>query len=102
MRARIEQLEQSLADARQDTAHGAAADHRESLLNDLIRTRDQARERLSESVAALETIRLHLLRLRAGAGGVDRITADLAAAGEIGATVDRLLAAGEEIERSLK
>ncbi|HEX7024169.1 MAG TPA: hypothetical protein VF187_05070, partial [Gemmatimonadales bacterium] len=102
VRARIEQLEQSLADARQDTAHGAAADHRESLLNDLIRTRDQARERLSESVAALETIRLDLLRLRAGAGGVDRITADLAAAGEIGATVDRLLAAGEEIERSLK
>jgi hypothetical protein len=50
-------------------------------------------------VAALETIRLDLLRLRAGAGSVDRITADLAAAGEIGETVDRLLAAGEEIDK---
>jgi len=101
VRARIEALEQSLAEVHQGSATGAAPAHRAALVADLTATRDLARARLSESVAALETIRLDLLRLRAGAGSVDRITADLAAAGEIGATVDRLLAAGEEVERAV-
>jgi serine/threonine-protein kinase len=102
VRARIEGLEQSLADAGQFAASGAAAGRRDALVADLVAARDAARERLGESVAALETIRLDLLRLRAGAGSVDRVTADLAAAGDIGAAVDRLLAAGEELERSLR
>jgi serine/threonine-protein kinase len=101
VRARIEELEQSLAEAQQGAAPGAATAHRDKLVTDLTAARDLARIRLSEAVAALETIRLDLLRLRAGAGSVDRITADLAAAGEIGETVDRLLAAGEEIERTV-
>ena len=99
VRARIEELEQSLAEAGQGAAPRAAPVHRDKLVTDLAAARDLARIRLSESVAALETIRLDLLRLRAGAGSVDRITADLAAAGEIGETVDRLLAAGEEIDK---
>jgi eukaryotic-like serine/threonine-protein kinase len=102
VRRRIEQLEESLADVQQDLSHGAAAAERAVLLADLTSARDAARARLSESVTALETIRLDLLRLRAGAGSVDRITADLAAAGAIGASVDRLLAAGDEIDRALK
>jgi len=101
VRARIEELEQSLAETQQGAAPGAAPAHRDKLVADLTAARDLARIRLSESVAALETIRLDLLRLRAGAGSVDRITADLAAAGEIGETVDRLLAAGEEIDRAV-
>jgi hypothetical protein len=101
VRARIEELEQSLAEAQQGAAPGAAPAHRDKLVTDLTAARDLARIRLSESVAALETIRLDLLRLRAGAGSVDRITADLAAAGEIGETVDRLLAAGEEVDRAV-
>ena len=101
VRARIEELDQSLADVGQG-AREAAADHRKALVADLTATRDLARARLSETVAALEMIRLDLLRLRAGAGSVDRITADLAAAREIGATVDRLLAAGDEIEKTLR
>lgn len=99
VRARIEELEQSLAEAQQGAAPGAAPAHRDKLVTDLTAARDLARIRLSESVAALETIRLDLLRLRTGAGSVDRITADLAAAGEIGETVDRLLAAGEEVDK---
>ncbi len=102
VRARLEQLEQSLVDADADTSHGAAAVHRAALITDLTAARDLARSRLSETVAALEIIRLDLLRLHAGTSGIDRITADLAAAGDIGAAVDRLLAAGEEIERELK
>ena len=101
VRARIEELEQSLAETRQGAAPGAAAAHRDTLISDLTAARDLARIRLTESVAALETIRLDLLRLRAGAGSVDRITADLTAAEEIGETVDRLLAAGEEVDRAV-
>ncbi len=102
VRARIEELEQSLAEVGQGAAEESVAAHRAALVADLTATRDLARARLSESVAALETIRLDLLRLRTGAGSVDRITADLAAAGDIGATVDRLLAAGEEIEVAMR
>ena len=101
VRARIEELEQSLAEVGPAAGQEPVAAHRAALIADLTATRDLARGRLSESVAALETIRLDLLRLRAGAGTVDRITADLAAAGEIGAAVDRLLAAGEEIDDAM-
>ena len=82
--------------------HVAAADHRDALTTDLARARDEARARLRETVAALEIIRLDLLRLRAGTTGISRLTADLAAAGDIGAAVDRLLAAGEEIDETLR
>jgi serine/threonine-protein kinase len=91
VRARIEELEQSLAEVEQGAAPAAAPAHRDKLVADLSAARDLARTRLSD-----------LLRLRAGAGSVDRITADLAAAGEIGAIVDRLLAAGEEIDVAMR
>jgi serine/threonine-protein kinase len=58
--------------------------------------------RLAEAVAALETIRLGLLRLRAGAGSVEGLTADLAAAAQIGEATDRLLQAGKEISGLLE
>lgn len=102
VRARIEQLEQSLADAESGPLPGSAAAHRASLTTDLTTARNAAKARLAETVAALETIRLDLLRLRAGVGTVDRITADLAAAGDIGAAVDRLLAASEEVDETLR
>ena len=102
VRARIEQLEQSLADAESSASPGAAATHRASLTADLTLARNAAKARLGETVAALETIRLDLLRLRAGVGTVDRITADLNAAGDIGAAVDRLLAASEEVDETLR
>jgi serine/threonine-protein kinase len=101
LRTRIEGLEQSLADLAQDTRPEAEATRR-ALVADLTAARDATRGHLSETVAALETIRLDLLRLRAGAGNVDRITSDLAAALEIGGAVDRLLAAGEDVEKALK
>lgn len=102
VRARIEQLEQSLADAESGPLPSSAAAHRASLTADLTAARNAAKARLAETVAALETIRLDLLRLRAGVGTVDRITADLAAAGDIGAAVDRLLAASDEVDETLR
>ena len=101
VRGRIDQLEESLAAAGVHASTGAVAARRDALVADLTAARDAARVRLGESVAALETIRLDLLRLRAGAGSVDRVTADLTAAAEVGRAVDRLLVAGEEVERAL-
>ncbi|HEU5220316.1 MAG TPA: serine/threonine-protein kinase [Gemmatimonadales bacterium] len=102
VRARLDQLEQSLQDIAGTASPDGAAGHRDSLTADLTAARDEARVRLAETVAALEIIRLDLLRLRAGASGIDRITADLAAAGEIGEAVDRLLAAGAEVDEALR
>jgi predicted Ser/Thr protein kinase len=101
IRTRMEGLEQSLMDAGQHAPPGAQA-QRDALLADLTAARDAARTRLSETVAALESIRLDLLRLRAGAGNLGRVTADLQLANEVSASVDRLLAGQEEIERSLR
>ena len=101
IRARIESLEQSLADAGRHSPAGAQAQHA-ALHAELTGARAAARARLEETVAALETIRLDLLRLRAGAGSLGRVTADLQRANEVGASVDRLLAGQEEIEQSLR
>lgn len=46
---------------------------------------------MGQAVAALETIRLDLLRLHGGVGSVETITPDLAVAREVGEEVERLL-----------
>ncbi|HEX9610480.1 MAG TPA: serine/threonine-protein kinase, partial [Gemmatimonadales bacterium] len=52
--------------------------------------RDVARQRRGEALAALENLRLDLLRLQAGVGSLDNLTQDLEAAREVGQEVDRL------------
>jgi len=67
MRKRIRHLDSGLSEAAgEDTLGG-----------DLRETRAAAEARLSEVVAALERIRLELLRLHAGAGSVEGLTVDL-------------------------
>jgi hypothetical protein len=44
--------------------------------------------RLATAVAILETLRLDLLRLHAGAGSLDELTRDLEAARQVGEEVD--------------
>ncbi len=56
-----------------------------------------ANERLATVVAALENIRLDLLRLRAGQDSIDDLTADLQAAREIGEEIDRLFEGQREV-----
>jgi len=72
-------------------------DRRAALDADLQATRDAAQRRLAQAVAALEGIRLNLLRLCAGAGSVDSLTADLAAARDVGEEVERLLSGHDEV-----
>jgi endonuclease IV len=69
---------------------------------DLEQARDAAQGRLQEAVASLETIRLDLLRMHAGAAQVEGITQNLSKAGEIAADIERLLEAQAEVERALQ
>jgi len=100
-RARIEELDNSVGEALRGKP-GVASAQQAALVAELRTTRGEAEERLSGLVAALETLRLDLLRLSAGGGSVDGITADLAAAREFGEAADRLLASAREVEKALE
>jgi hypothetical protein len=94
LRKRHESLVEALADAG-DAASGAEyADVREM--------RDSLHDRLRETVGALETIRLNLLRLHAGSASVESVTTHLNIAAEVSEEVERLIAAHSDVERSLK
>jgi serine/threonine-protein kinase len=77
------------------------AGQRQRLRQDLEATRDEAARRLATAVAALENIRLDLLRLKAGAGSVDELTADLSAARQLGRDIEAAVAARREVEELL-
>lgn len=78
------------------------AERRRSAADELRAARDAAGQRLAAAVAALETIRLDLLRLQAGAGSVESLTAALDAVRRIGADVDVALAKRAEPGVSLE
>jgi serine/threonine-protein kinase len=70
--------------------HGAPA-------HGLVAERDAAKRELADSVAALEAIRLDLLRLHGGASDLRPITTVLEAARELGEELDRLGRAQREV-----
>jgi len=70
---------------------------RDQAAEDLRRERERVRARLKDAVAALETIRLNLLKLHAGTGSVEAVTTDLGLAREVADDVDRLLEARKEL-----
>ena len=84
-----------------DDAKAAGLPRNVSLPADLNETRELAEQQLTSVVAALETIRLGLLRLSTGGGSVDGLTTNLLAAGEIGDNVERVVAGIEEVESLL-
>lgn len=86
-------------DSLQDALSGMTGDRPD--LEDLRRARDDVHARLGESVGALETLRLGLLRLHAGATTVDGFTTHLGLAGEVSSQVERLISAQGEVDRML-
>ena len=98
-RGRIEHLDAAIADAQRGA--GRAADREDALVRDLREARAVAEARLGDVVTALESLRLDLLRLRAGVGSLDGITTDLDAARELGESADRLLAGVDEVDAAL-
>ena len=64
--------------------------------------RARVRERLATTVAALESLRLDLLRLESGVGTADDLTADLERARAISEAVDAEIRAVAEVESVLR
>ena len=87
---------------RESPAGAVVADQRARLRADLTAKRERAVQRLAVSVAALDNIRLDLLRLKAGVGTVDQLTADLDAARELQAEIDRAIESQREVEAALR
>ncbi len=69
---------------------------------EFLRDRGETGPALTDTVAALEHVRLALLRLRAGAGSVEDLTRYLDAARAIGERVDYQLEAGREVAQALE
>ncbi|MGD2154649.1 MAG: protein kinase [Gemmatimonadales bacterium] len=115
MRNRVEELNGVLAEVGSERPGSRAiaasptpdesskvAERRQKLSDDLFAARDATQQRLADAVAALETIRLSLLRMQAGSGSVESLTGDLAAAREVADDIDQLLEARLEVEQLLK
>jgi tRNA A-37 threonylcarbamoyl transferase component Bud32 len=104
MVARLESDAQQLRESVNLLAEAEAAmlPRKSQFPSDLREMRQKTESQLSEVVAALETIRLELLRLTAGIGSAEGLTSHLLAAGEVGDNVARVLAGMEEVEAALR
>ncbi|MEX2179252.1 MAG: serine/threonine-protein kinase [Gemmatimonadaceae bacterium] len=78
-------------------SEAAASPRRATLVADLEAARAPLEKRLQSAVSALENLRLDLLRLRAGVGHPDDLTASLEEARAVGQAVDVELAALREV-----
>ena len=82
-----------------ETPHsGSVQAHRARAVEDIDSARSVIGGRLSATMAALENLRLGLLRLQAGVGTPDELTADLRAAKELGEEVQALLDGERQVE----
>jgi hypothetical protein len=106
MRARVEELSEVLGHATTAAAHddpdSPLEAERRQAVEGIRNARDEAQRRLTEAVAALENLRVDLLRMRAGTVNLESVTASLGSARELAAEVDLLLAGHEEIEQALR
>ena len=93
LRRRHDDLAEALGAAGEAAAGVEYADVREA--------RDEIHAKLGETVGALETIRLQLLKLHAGSVSVQGVTTHLGIAAEVSEQVERIIAAHAEIERGL-
>jgi hypothetical protein len=79
-----------------------SGEERSAMAKEIRANRARAVERLAATVAALENIRLDLLRLQMGSAGVASVTASLDAARRIGVQIGESVAAQDEVERLLR
>lgn len=105
MREQISKIESSIAlldgDARLHAA-GAGSPEAQVLRADLHRIREQSNGRLATTVAAIENIRLGLIRLQLGSSPVESVTAVLDAARSVADDIDRAADAQQEVELLLR
>ncbi len=92
MRKRLDELQDALGDG------GDTPSRQDRITTDLRAERVLVQQRLKDAVAALETIRLNLLRLHAGTATVKHLTTDLGLARQVAREVDLLLESQREVE----
>ncbi len=105
MRARLEELQEALGDVGHrggGSPDPAIAARHDRIVRDLGAERDLVQQRLKDAVAALETIRLNLLRLHAGTGTVQSLTTDLGLAREVVEEISGQVDGHREVERELQ
>ena len=103
MRARLEELQEALADVGQRGSRDPSIGPRhDRIVADLSAERDLVQQRLKDAVAALETIRLNLLRLHAGTGSVHSLTTDLGLARDLARDIDAQVDGYREVEGELQ
>ena len=103
MRARHEELQEALADVgKRGKPDPAIAARHDRIVADLNTERDLVQQRLKDAVAALETIRLNLLRLHAGTGTVHSLTTDLGLAHKVVEEISGHVEGYREVERELQ
>ncbi|MEN9509892.1 MAG: hypothetical protein RLZZ621_2455 [Gemmatimonadota bacterium] len=95
LRTRLAQLQEILAVRREETADDVGR-------TALEREHTRVRAQLQDTVAALETLRLGLLRLHAGAMSIEGLTTHLDVAAALSDDVMRLAAANEDVEQMLR
>jgi serine/threonine-protein kinase len=100
-RHRLEELQDALGDPSRSAADPAINTRHDRILADLTGERELVQQRLADAVAALETIRLNLLRLHAGTGTVQRLTTDLGLAREVAKEIGLLLEGQREADDAL-
>ncbi len=83
-------------------ADSLTSEERARMADELRATRAQAAERLAATVAALENIRLDLLRLQMGSAGLESVTASLDAARRIGEQIGDSVMAQDAVESLLR
>jgi serine/threonine-protein kinase len=101
----LRKREHKLGDVLSRVALDAGAGHHHTRTNaaeEMVNARDRVRQRLATAVTALEGIRLDLLRLHAGVGSPDDLTANLERARDISEAVNAELAGREEVDRLLE
>jgi len=100
---RMRRLVDECTNALQFTAaHGSVpTDRRVEVQQRIGGLRDQAQQRMQDAVAALETLRLDLLRLSAGTIEVASVTSRLGTAREVAADIGRLVDAQDEVQKML-
>jgi eukaryotic-like serine/threonine-protein kinase len=102
MRSRLDELHDALANVERDATDPAVAQRHDRIVADLTTERGAVEQRLSDAVAALETIRLNLLRLHAGTGTVQSLTTDLGLARDLARDISAQVDGYREVERELQ
>jgi serine/threonine protein kinase len=102
LRRQVSEMDTVLAEIGDDDPTLPSAKERARVRANVEATRDQAQEKLKGAVAALETIRLGLLRMHAGSGTVESLTMELEAARDLSEDMEGLLEGHREVEKILQ